>query len=681
METKLFKINGHFAHENAIPSYFAGNILRETARAYYIYGSFTTETTGINACCVCGRTLTHPVSVVLGIGPECGGHWWDWKAVGGYSMENIKRLMEVVKEKMHGIIIDQWFPKSIVQEMFDTETIVNVPEDHIMLRPREVKPDANMKKASMVVYQDSGKYGIKIEFPYSPETIGLVKSLPDRRFHGESRDKYWSAPLSIEAVEKLLDWGFVIDEDLRRFLDKSKVKVSDLKETSVIGLKGQLFPFQSIGVSFIEARNGRAIIGDEMGLGKTVQALAWLQMHPEKKPVVIVVPSSLKVNWAKEAEAWMTNPKVQILSGTNPNLPIIGEIIIINYDILPYWVDRLLKIRPQVLITDECHYFKNNSAKRTKAVKALGKNIPHVIALSGTPIVNRPVEFYNAIKLVDNTVVPDFFRYAQRYCGARHNGYGWDFSGATNTEELHQKLVSTIMIRRKKSDVLKELPDKIRAFLPMELSNEKEYRMAEANFIAFVRQQKGALAAARASNAQALAEIEGLKQLAVAGKLEQAIDWIRDFIEIDGKLVVFAVHKFVIDALMEAFGKVAVKIDGSVLLTDRDKAVEAFQKNPNIRLFVGNIKAAGVGLTLTAASNVAFLELPWTPGDLSQAEDRCHRIGQKDSVTIHYLLASNTIEERIARLIDKKRKILDQVLDGIHTEEDSMLSELMNEYN
>ena len=132
---------------------------------------------------------------------------------------------------------------------------------------------------------------------------------------------------------------------------------------------------------------------------------------------------------------------------------------------------------------------------------------------------------------------------------------------------------------------------------------------------------------------------------------------------------------------MEQFKDIAVKVDGSVPNEQRSINVERFQNDPKIRLFVGNVQAAGVGLTLTAASNVAFLELPWTPGELSQAEDRCHRIGQKDAVNVHYLLAEGTIEEKIARLIDKKRKVLDSVLDGKETEQESLLTEIMNEYD
>jgi SWI/SNF-related matrix-associated actin-dependent regulator 1 of chromatin subfamily A len=168
--------------------------------------------------------------------------------------------------------------------------------------------------------------------------------------------------------------------------------------------------------------------------------------------------------------------------------------------------------------------------------------------------------------------------------------------------------------------------------------------------------------------------------MAVQGKLKQSIEWIENFLYGNGKLVVFAVHKFVIEELMKAFPDVAVKIDGSTSMTDRDKAVTEFQTNDKIRLFVGNIQAAGVGLTLTAASNVAFLEYGWTPGQIFQAADRVHRIGQKECVTIHYLLAANTIEEKIMNLIGKKQQILNSVLDGEPIDKNSIFQELLDSY-
>jgi SWI/SNF-related matrix-associated actin-dependent regulator 1 of chromatin subfamily A len=340
----------------------------------------------------------------------------------------------------------------------------------------------------------------------------------------------------------------------------------------------------------------------------------------------------------------------------------------------------LLAYRPSVLIADEVHYIKNNSANRTKAFKKLAKICPHIIGLSGTPIENRPVEIYNIVNLIDPNFMPNFMKFVHKYCGARHNGFGWDYSGATNTQELHSKLSASVMLRRLKKDVLKDLPEKLNSFVPIALDNRSAYFVAEQNFIKYVQETKGAEKAKKAQTAQALAEIEGLKQLAVEGGLKNSIDWISEFLESGEKLIVFATHKFVINALMSNFGNIAVKIDGSVSTNARQAVVDRFQGDSGVKLFIGNIKAAGVGLTLTKASNVVFLELPWTPSQIDQAADRAHRIGQLNAVTVWFLLPVKTIMEKIAKLLDKKRKTVDEVLDGKKTEEASLLAELMDSY-
>lgn len=707
--TKLYKLSAGFARHNSLPVYFVATQVTETSKAVYLYGRGTTETAQVGVCCKCGRELTHPVSIELGIGPECGKHYWNWDEVGGYTEENIERLSKLVRQD---IKIDSWVPKAAIKETRETNDEVTVPSDHPKLI-RKKKQASIKKEAVQVEFQTSGQPAIKITFPVDGDfkkTLTGVKTIPGRKYHGKEKPKYWTAPRSVEAVETLQELGFEMDPKLLEYLQKSKIDIEDLDEDLEIpGLKGELFPFQKKGVAFIEARDGRALVADEMGLGKTVQALAWLQKHPDKRPAVIVCPSSLKLNWKREAEKWMEDPKVQVLSGTKATQPIIGETLIINYAILKHWVDKIKEAKPQVVVGDEVHYIKNNKSQRTKAYKKLVQGIPHHIPMTGTPIVNRPVEIINAVRLVDKSVIPNVWAFKQRYCGATHNGFGWDFSGASNTEELHEKLTKTVMIRRKKKEVLKDLPDKTRSFVPMELDNEKEYQQAEQNFIRYVRNQTevevkqeleaklGDLAkyasideeaierlknekAQKASAAETLVKIGALKKIAVKGKMKQAVKWIKNFLESDEKLVVMAVHKFVIKELMDTFGDIAVKVDGSVTGEGRELAVRRFQEDPKVRLFVGNIKAAGVGLTLTAASSAAFLELPWTPGDLSQAEDRIHRIGQKENCSYYYLLAEDTIEERQAELLDEKRKVLDSVLDGIETDNNSLLSALMEQY-
>ena len=537
------------------------------------------------------------------------------------------------------------------------------------------------KKSATTAKNDRGDIVIRITFPYSYDTVDQIRSLPGRLYHKE--EQCWSAPIFTETLEKLYSWGFILDEKLRDILLNEKNKALKIINSEIEGLKGELYGFQKEGVAFIESKNGRCLIADEMGLGKTIQALAWLQMHPRKRPALITVPASLKLKWEYEIRRWMQPQKVQIISGINNNKTIIdvnGEIFIINYDILYHWLDELREINPKIIILDEIHYIKSNQARRTKSAKIMSKGIPHIIGLSGTPIINRPIEAYNFLKIIIPELFPNRWYYAERYCGAHHNRFGWRFNGATHTSELHEILKGTIMLRRLKKDVLKELPEKTWSFIPIELDNYKEYREAEKNFIEYIRKIKGNDAAIKAAKATAFISIETLKQLAVKGKLNHVVEWIEDFLEVEDKLVIFATHHFVIDFLVNKFVKIAVKLDGRDSPKLKDKVQKQFQNNPNIKLFIGGTKSAGIGIDLFASSNVAFIELPWTPGDIDQASDRCHRIGQSKKVTVYFLLAHETIEEKISKILDTKRKVLDSVHDGKATEKESLLMELIHEY-
>jgi Superfamily II DNA/RNA helicases, SNF2 family len=530
-------------------------------------------------------------------------------------------------------------------------------------------------KSVSLAHNEQGKTVIKIKFHYDLAILNKVRSLIGRQFHKE--EDCWSAPLFVETLETLKAWGFTLSEGAETHIKQSKEKV--YSGINIPNLKGTLRPFQSACVEFYEDHNGCVLNADEMGLGKTIETLAWLQLHRDRVPVVVITPASAKLNWEEEAKIWLPNPKAEVLIGTTP-YPTKAEILIINYDIFPFWADKLLNLHPQVLVMDEIHFIKNNSAKRTKAVKRFAKHIPYRIGLSGTPIENRPVEIHNAWWIIDPDRCPTFWSFTEKFCGRKHGRFGWDNGGASHTKRLHSVLTSTIMIRRKKIDVLPELPAKQGSFVPLLLHNKEEYRAAERDFITFLAQTKGHEAAMRALKAEAMVKIEVLKQLATKGKQIETIQWIRDFLDVEDKLVVMAIHTSMIDALMEAFPNIAVRFDGSCSATKKQKAKNDFQTNPKIKLFVGQIKSAGVAITLTAANNIAIIEFPWTPGALDQAIDRIHRIGQEKLVTAYYLMARGTIEERIAQILDEKRKVLAAVLDGEDVETTALLMELMKEF-
>jgi len=377
---------------------------------------------------------------------------------------------------------------------------------------------------------------------------------------------YWEIPVNKSNIEKLKKLGFSLTEpllewDINKFDSVKRIQVPFNKN----GLT--LYPYQIEGVSFIEQKNGRALIADEMGLGKTVQALSWLQLHPNKRPVLIICPSSLKINWKREAIKWLNYCNPEILYGTKPH-PINGDIIIVNYDILFQWLPQLRKFKFEVIIADEAHYIKNFDAKRTVAFNRLSRNkIPHLIALTGTPIENKPIELLSIIQSINPSLFPNYETFIHRFCGGNDNAFGnkRNASGASNTFELNSILKKTIMIRRKKMDVLKDLPTKQIVKVPLEITNKLEYQNAEKQFIRYIHQkynnelneeleQELKQFAKRnkievedelsyydiqmlkneklhkISKAPVLAQIETLKQLAVNGKMEEITSWIETFL-------------------------------------------------------------------------------------------------------------------------------------------------------
>ena len=550
-----------------------------------------------------------------------------------------------------------------------------------ILSDRDIKKDDVIDSTITLDYKD-GKVVITSPF----EAKFLCQELSIREWDEDL--KRWTCPSMIidEIIETFHNSSFEM-KTTDAFEDEQD-RIDALRETSNavdsdfvldhFGNGRDLMPFQNAGVKFLEVAGGNAMISDQMGLGKTAQALAYLQLHPELRPVVIVCPASLKYNWRNECEMWLeTDDTIEIINGGKPH-KLEADITIINYDLISKWNQTIKGIRPQVIIFDESHYVKNQKAARSKTAKDIGISTPHRILLTGTPVLNRPNELWNQLQILDPIAYDDknFFRWHLRYTNAIKGEYGWDFSGSSNIDELAENL-KHIMIRRTKDQVLPELPDKRQSSIIVPITNRKDYRKAESEFFSWVAEQKGIEAARRASRVEQLTKLEYLKQVAATGKLRASIEWISDFFESGEKLVVFATHKATIHAIEREFGNLAVKIDGSVSVEARQAAVDSFQNDPKVKLFIGNIKAAGVGITLTAASDVLFIELPWTPADVEQAADRVHRIGQKNAVNVYFLLADHTIDENIAAMLESKKKVIDKIMNEKNSGSDFNLFDLI----
>ena len=444
-------------------------------------------------------------------------------------------------------------------------------------------------------------------------------------------------------------------------------------------------PFQRAGIAYAASRPS-VLIGDEMGLGKTIQAIGIVNLDPLARSVLIICPASLKLNWQREFAKWDVKG-LSVGIGSGSSLPDT-DVVIVNYEIVAKNRDAIDSRTWHVLVVDECHYLKNPKAQRTIAVlgkkKSSGIQAARRIFLSGTPIVNRPIEFWPMVESLDpNGLGASFWKYVSRYCNARQNNFGWDFSGSSNPEELQQRARATFMVRRKKEAVLQELPPKRRQVVEIPANGLSDLLRAEASLEMLhsniTEAARVAVELAKASDdddayARAVRALRDATQVAfeemadarhrlALAKVPAIVEFVRDAAESSGKVVVFCWHRDVVAALMDALGPTAVQVHGGVSITARQEAVDAFQTNPEIRVFVGTIKAAGTGLTLTAASHVVFGELWWVPGDISQAEDRCHRIGQHDSVLVQHLVVDGSLDSRMAKILVEKQAVLDAAMD------------------
>ena len=455
-------------------------------------------------------------------------------------------------------------------------------------------------------------------------------------------------------------------------------------------------PYQRAGIATALDRPN-VLFGDEMGLGKTIQAIGVINADESIKTVLVICPAGLRLNWQREMAKWLTRDMPNVIV-TGTSWPDGFPISIINYDILSKHDARLHSTAWDCVIVDESHYCKNPKAKRTIAVVGRDKSskedaLPGInarrrIMLTGTPIPNRPIEGQPLFHWLS----PDeygfrFFPYAKRYADAHQNGYGWDFSGASHLDELQSKLRSTIMIRRLKVDVLTELPAKRRQVVEIPANGDSRIVDAENQAYAASEERINSLRVAvelakaaepnvyqdaveslRDAVQAAFSEMSALRHATALAKVPRVVEHILDSLAEEGhKIVVFAWHRDVIAAICAALASEnieAVSITGDTPMQARQSAVDRFQTVSECRVVVGNIQAAGVGITLTAASHVIFAELDWVPGNITQAEDRCHRIGQLNSVLVQHIVLDGSIDARMAKALVEKQVVLDAALDN-----------------
>ena len=415
----------------------------------------------------------------------------------------------------------------------------------------------------------------------------------------------------------------------------------------------EYLPYQKAGIEYALGRKS-VLLADEMGLGKTIQAIGVINQKPEVKSVIIVAPKTLLLNWKNECNKWLVNKQLTIAVVHKEYTD--ADIIITNYESLQKF-EKQLDRKFDVVILDEAHYIKNEKRIRSKAAKKLQAKMIQM-RLTGTPILNRPVELWNIVNDLDPKNFGNFWKFAQRYCNAHRGEFGWDFKGASNLEELQMRLRETVMVRRLKCEVLKDLPAKIRQAVEIEVTKEQTVMIAKEAELKIKYQMLFEPAD--------FAELSILKHKLGISKVPSVVEFVKEGLDSDETKKVFipAHHKDVVRLLEEQLKQYGVvTLTGDTKEADRQVNVDKFQSDPTTRVFIGTIKAAGFGITLTAANWVVFAEMDEVPGNMNQAEDRCHRIGQKDSVLVQHLVLEGSYDSKNINSLFEKQQIIDKALD------------------
>ena len=421
-------------------------------------------------------------------------------------------------------------------------------------------------------------------------------------------------------------------------------------------------PYQVAGIKFMKEKK-RCLNGDEPGTGKTIQIAGLINEISEIRNVLVLCPASLRLNWLQELEKWLIRP-----------LDILD---VVSYD--SSWRGKNSEARRglhyDLIVMDEAHYLKNATSKRSMAAQRLtSRDDCRVVLLTGTPVMNRPKDLFTLLKIINEKMFPDFTAFAVRYCGAflqelnLRNGKKkvWNTEGSSNEEELQDILRSTIMIRRLKNDVLPQLPKKIRQIIEIENDENavKDEKVKWKNMCESLGYEE-ALKKLNEGNPVLFNEIAGERQNVALSKVPYVIEHIENLLLSESKIVLFAHHRAVVEQLVSGLLKhKPVKVVGGMTEKAKNESVISFQNDPECRIFVGNIQAAGVGLTLTASSIVVFAELDMVPSTMTQAEDRCCRIGASaDSILVQHIVLNGSLDVKLARMLVKKQEVADLILD------------------
>ena len=514
----------------------------------------------------------------------------------------------------------------------------------------------------------------------------FAKKIADEKLLTTIPEQVWVEKLLVEKDKSYHVWGKILEtQEIHDFwLPKGAlIKTHKTEQVTIDYSKYSHRPpleHQKIAIEKLVGTK-RFILADDMGLGKTTSTIiAALETGEEK--ILIICPASLKINWEREIRNY-TDRSVYIAEGKNFSTE--HDFVIVNYDILKNFYDIKNKDKSPItqanfglVVIDEAHYIQNGQAQRTKLVNSFVKNVKRLWLLTGTPMTSRPMNYFNLLQLIDSPVAQNWMAYAIRYCQGYQFNAGkrkvWNVSGASNLEELRDR-TSRQVLRRLKTEVL-DLPDKIISPVYLRLKS----RLYEGLMGEYYDWYENKTDESSSLTVQ-FSKLMKVRQVIAEEKIKDTIELAENIIEQGKKVIIFTNFTDTLHKITEHFGKIAVSLDGSTSKPARQFAVDQFQENEKIKVFVGNLKAAGVGLTLTAAEAVIMNDLSFVPSDHSQAEDRAFRYGQKNNVSVYYPIFENTIEGAIYDILIKKKNIFETVMGDNLLDKGDFIEEVMNRIN
>jgi SWI/SNF-related matrix-associated actin-dependent regulator of chromatin subfamily A-like protein 1 len=509
----------------------------------------------------------------------------------------------------------------------------------------------------------------------------FAKKLADDKLYTVIPDKVWVEKLLCDTEKAFHIWGKVFETE--EFHDFWLPKAAILKDNSVkdVVIDYEKYSHRPPLEHQKEAvqklvENKKFILADDMGLGKTTSTII-AALETGAKKILIICPATLKINWKREIENYSDR---SIFISEGKTFSTEHDFVIINYDIIKNFHDTKKKDESQVIaanfdlvVVDEAHYIKNPTAQRTKLINDIAKGVDRLWLLTGTPMTSRPIDYYNLLNLVESPAARNWMAYAIRYCsGYQFNAGGrkiWNVTGSSNLEELRDRTSGTIL-RRLKENVL-DLPEKIITPVYLRLKS-KAYEEVMGEYYDWYDKNPEE---SKSLTVQ-FTKLTKVRQIIADEKILQTIELAENIIEQGKKVIIFCNFTDSLNKIVEHFGKTSVKLDGSMTQHQRQYSVDQFQENDKIKVFVGNIKASGTGITLTAGEAAIFNDLSFLPSDHAQAEDRSYRYGQKNNVLVYYPIYQNTIEGIIYDILNNKKQVISTVM-GDNLNSSDMAEEIL----